>query len=180
MPISDDPYRPQFFSADLCAAAQIDGATLKNWIGREPSALQLSDDDRRAVGAGRPHLFTLRTVMQAAICAKLVRLGLAPRRAGSLAALFMNFGRSDAKVKFRPGELFPTGTTLLVAYPVGPQEEKGEWGSQAINITPESTFSELFPLLNGGREVGAIVLNLSELFDRVQKTLGINFSPAAP
>jgi hypothetical protein len=66
MSYSDDPNQPQFFSADLCAAANIDAATLKNWISREPYALRLSEDDRRAFGTGRSHLFTFRTVVQAA------------------------------------------------------------------------------------------------------------------
>lgn len=179
MPYSPDPDLPQFFSADLCAAANIDAATLKNWISREPYALRLSDDDRRAVGTGRQHLFTFRTVMQAVICAEFVILGLPPRRAGAFAELFMNFGYGDARDPKRreAGEMFPTGATILVAYPAGPQDKKELWASEAINMTPKTTLADVFQRLNGGREIAAVMLNLSTLYERVRKTFGADFVP---
>jgi len=178
MSYSNDPDLPQFFSADLCAAANIDAATLKNWTSREPYALRLREDDRRAVG-GRPHLFTYRTVLQAAICAEFVILGLPPRRAGEFAKLFMNFGQGDSRDPERrdAGELFPKASTVLVAYPAGPQDKKELWASQAVNMTTETRLVDVFKQLNGGREVAAVVINVSEIYERVRKTFGPEFAP---
>jgi hypothetical protein len=179
MSYSNDPDMPQFFSAELCAAANIDAATLKNWISREPYSLRLSEDDRRAIGTGRSHLFTFRTVMQAAICAEFVMLGLPPRRAGAFAELFMNLGQGDARDPKRrdAGEIFPTGVTILLAYPAGPQDKKELWASVAINMTPETTLADVFRSLNGGRAITAVMLNLSGLYERVRQAFGADFVP---
>lgn len=116
--------------------------------------------------------------MQAAICAQFVALGLPPRRAGVLAELFMNFGHGDIRDQGRrnAGQLFPTGTTLLVAYPAGPQDKKELWMSEAINVIPESKMVDLFLRLNGGREIAAVILNLTELYGQVQRNIGADFS----
>jgi hypothetical protein len=179
MTYSNDPDLPQFFSADLCTAAKIDTATLKNWISREPYALRLSDGDRRAIGTGRQHLFTYRTVMQAAICAEFVVLGLSPRRAGAFAELFMNLGEGgQGNAKRRaPGELFPTGSTVLVAYPAGPQDKKELWASQAVNMTTETRLDDVFKQLNGGREAAAVMINISMIHDRVRNAFGPDYAP---
>lgn len=179
MPYSNDPDLPQFFSADLCMAANIDAATLKNWTSREPYALRLREDDRRADGAGRPHLFTYRTVLQAAISAEFVILGLPPRRAGAFAELFMNFGHGDARdPKGRgAGELFPNGSTVLVAYPAGPQDKKELWACQAVNVTTETRLEDVFRKLNGGREAAAVMIDVSKVHERVRKTFGADFAP---
>lgn len=179
MPYSNDPDQPQFFSADLCAAANIDAPTFKNWISREPYAIRLTDDDRRAIGTGRPHLFTFRTVLQAAICAAFVRLGLPPRRAGSFAELFMTFGHGDARDPKRrdAGELFPTGSTVLVAFPAGPQDKKELWASVAVNMTAETKLMDVFKQLNGGREIAAVMIDVSAIYERTQKAFGSEFAP---
>jgi hypothetical protein len=180
MAYSSNPDQPQFFSADLCNAANIDAATLKNWISREPCALRLRDEDRRAIGAGRPHLFTYRTVLQAAICAEFVTLGLPPRRAGSLAELFMNWGYGDVRdPKHREGgELFPTGSTILVAFPVGPQTEKELWVSHTINLNEQTKLSDLFKL-NGGRNMTtAVILDVTTVSERTRKAFGDDYRPS--
>lgn len=179
MPYVDNPDLPQFFSADLCKAANIDAATLKNWISREPYALRLSDDDRRAIGTGRPHLFTYRTVLQAAICAEFVALGFPPKRAGSLAELFMKLGHGNSRdpKRLAAGELFPTGSTVLVAYPAGPQDQKELWVCQSVNMTPETRLDDVFKQLNGGRENKAVLINLSTVYENVRSTFGPDFAP---
>jgi hypothetical protein len=179
MPYSDNPDQPQFFSADLCKAANIDAPTFKNWISREPFAIRLTEDDRRAVGTGRPHLFTFRTVLQVAICAEFVRLGLPPRRAGSFAELFMNFGYGDARDPKRreAGELFPTGSTVLVAFPAGPQDEKELWASVSVNMTAETKLADVFKQLNGGRETAAVMIDVSRVYQRAQNAFGPDFAP---
>lgn len=179
MPYAANPDLPQFFSADLCKAANIDAATLKNWISREPYALRLSEDDRRAIGTGRPHLFTYRTVLQAAICAELVTLGFPPKRAGGFAANCMMFSHGDCRDPSHraAGELFPTGSTVLVVYPAGPQDKKELWASEAVNMTPETKLEAIFKKLNGGRENKAVLINLSMIYERVRLTFGPDFAP---
>ena len=179
MPYNNDPDLPQFFSADLCAAAKIDAPTLKNWISREPYVIRLSDEDRRAIGTGRPHLFTYRTVLLAAICAEIVVLGVPPRRAAAFAELFMNFGyESSHSPKHRhPGELFPTGSTILVAYPAGPQDKKELWASHAVNMTSETRLEDVLTQLNGGRQNAAIMINLTVIYERVRQIFGPDFAP---
>lgn len=109
---------PQFFSTDVCKAASVDIATLKNWISRSDSVILMDDEDRasflatipeseerrstielrsyerKASGSGRPHLFTFRRLMQIALTAKLVAHGILPSRAGSIAAGFTDLGES--------------------------------------------------------------------------------------
>jgi hypothetical protein len=179
MPYDTNPDLPQFFSADLSRAANIDAATLKNWIGREPYAIRLRDEDRRAIGTGRPHLFTYRTVLQAAICAEFVTLGLPPRRAGSLAELFMNFGYGDVRdPKSREGgELFPTGRTIIVAFPAGPQTEKELWGSVAINWTKETRLSDVFKLNGAGNMSSAVLVDVTKISERTRKAFGDDYLP---
>lgn len=179
MPYSDNPDQPQFFSADLCRAANIDAATLKNWISREPYAIRLRDEDRRAIGTGRPHLFTYRTVLQAAICAEFVALGLPPRRAGALAELFMNFDYGDVRDPKRreAGELFPTGRTVIVAYPAGSQTERELWGSVAINLTENTLLSELFKLNGVGNMTTAVLVDVTSISERTRKAFEKDYVP---
>jgi hypothetical protein len=91
----------------------------------------------------------------------------------------MNFGQGDSRDPERrdAGELFPTGSTVLVAYPAGPQDKKELWASQAVNMTTETRLVDVFKQLNGGREVAAVVINVSEIYERVRKTFGPEFAP---
>jgi DNA-binding transcriptional MerR regulator len=80
------PDLPQFFVADIAAAAEIDTATLQNWIKRGLVAFAAAD--RAATGSGSRRLFTLQTALQIAMMAELVRNGLAIGRATQIAAKF--------------------------------------------------------------------------------------------
>lgn len=184
----------QFFSGDACKAAGIDGATLKNWMTREPPALLVSEEDRAkfreqgfdiggaiserlAGGSGRSHLFTYRRVMQMALVAEMVALGLSPRRAGTLALGFSDVGEAVAywgggpapEIPRWPGELFPEGRTVLVAYP-------GDDHSQVINVPAgKPTYSVLEALRVGTRRSGsAIIVDVNVVDDRVRASLGLD------
>ena len=114
---------PRYLAADVCAAAGIDAATLKNWMverpdARTPPPILLDKTDRLAAGSGRPNLFTFRRAMQISLLADLVRLGFQPRRAGVIAAGFTDFGNDKTSSPSRdPGELYADGFTLLLAFP---------------------------------------------------------------
>lgn len=191
-----NPDAPQFFSGDACKAAGIDGATLKNWIVRDPPVILTTDEDRAAfaaayaqdehaigpegpshermaTGSGRSHLFTWRRVMQIALTAELVRLGLPPRKAGIVAAGFTDVGDGagqwgDGPVKFDrlPGEMYPSGLTVLVT---SPDTDTG----RVVNVGGKSSLAEVF--FHGTRRAAAVALvNVNEINDRVANALGLD------
>ena len=172
------------FSRPTCARPPgSNAATLKNWISREPPAIHLSENDRRALGSGRPHLFTFRRVLLAAICAELVALGLPPRRAGSLAGNFTDFGeggRQGDNVKRRgPGEMFPTGSTVIVACPQPSKDKPEMWVGRVINLTPDTPLRPLFSERGLSPVAGLIVVDVSAINRRVREALGLPTARAA-
>lgn len=175
MPFANDMDVPQFFSADLCKAGGIDAATLKNWIAREPPAIHLSDHDRRAFGSGRPHLFTYRRVLLAAICAELVALGLPPRRAGSLARNFTDLGEGGQGIKKRraAGEMFATGATVILAYPHPSKDNPEMWISYVVNVTADTPLQTLFAPKGGGLKSSAVVVDVSAIDRRIREILNV-------
>lgn len=160
MALSPAKHVPQFFSADVCRAAGIDTNTLKNWLRADPSPILMKQEDRLAVGSGRAHLFSFQTAMQVALTARLVALGLPPRRAGMVAAGFTDVssgnggwvGDTDPYDDLRlPCDLFKEGYTILVAY-------VGDEIGHVINIEDSTTALDLFhPYGRGRREVAAVV-----------------------
>jgi hypothetical protein len=56
---------------------------LKAWLSREPRVVALGPFDREAIGKGSSRVFTLRRVLATALTGELVRLGIAPSRAGA-------------------------------------------------------------------------------------------------
>lgn len=144
MTFSPDPFAPQFFSTDVARATGVSLATLKNWISRDPPAVLMSDADRQSSTSGRSHLFTFNRIMQVALTAELVRLGIGPRRAGLLAATFTDTDigsrpagpRAEAMPR-TPGQLFSEGATVLIAY-------DGEDVASIVNMLPDTPMQSLF------------------------------------
>jgi len=135
---SSDPHVAQFFLTDVCAAVGISAQTLTNWISRDPPAVFLTDEDRKGK-AGRGHLLTFQRVMQVALTAELMKFGMGPRRAGTLAATFTDTdaGYYAAGARREPGELFTTGLTVLVAY------EGEEWAT-ILNAADDTPLRNIF------------------------------------
>jgi hypothetical protein len=182
---------PQFFTGQMCGGAGIGHQTLKNWITRDPPALLISAADRALFAAqgiriatephdrlstqtGRPHLFTFRRVLQAAIVAELSRLGVVPRQAGMLSLAFTDVG--DVAAVFQgeplpdvrqPGELYPTGETFLVA-------RAGESIASVVNIdVNKASAATVFGLLGAG-DPASMIVNLNVIDARVRASLGLS------
>jgi hypothetical protein len=164
----------RFFTSDACRAAGIDGSTLKNWISREPPALLLADTDSASHVSGRPHLLTFWRVLRIAIMADLVRLAWGPGMAAIAAAGFTDSGSRGR----RRGELFPTGTTLLIGPPSAPGED-----APFVKVVNSDTITDepmIWAIINGTDTIekggfvgphGATVLDFCAIVAAVQRAL---------
>lgn len=166
----DDVNIPQFPSDVSVEAARIDLATLKNWSSRKPPAVLIGDEERVPAGTMRTTFrFNLRRVLQLAITAELVRLGLSPRASSLHAAQFTDLeyelpGRPHRKM----GELFRKHYTFMLIYP--------EAACCAIeNIKAEDSWRLIFRKGEGAPRnlSAAIVLNLNQIDSRVRTVLGL-------
>lgn len=81
---------PAWLLNSVAASTGVGLAVLKAWLSRDPVVVPLGPYDQEARGKGSARLFTLRRVLAVAITAELVRLGIAPSRAGELATTFMD------------------------------------------------------------------------------------------
>jgi hypothetical protein len=164
---ADDLHLPQIPSADACRAAGIEQVTLKSWISRKPSAVLLSDAERAEAGERTRFLFTLNRVNQIALTAEGVGLGLGPRAAALIAASFTDgtSGITDtgAPVSRGLGELFPTGQTLLVAYPGGQV-------GYVLNATADTPWHRALSAM-GLTPAACTLLNVNQVVWRVRSAL---------
>jgi hypothetical protein len=161
-------------SAQAVAAAGIEMATLKNWLSREPAVLLLHKSERVGTGASTRFQFSFRRIMQIAIIAELVRLGFAPRHAGTLAASFTDIGEAyggwseedirQAQAAARaPGMLFKKGLTVLVA-----NADTKEYFAELVNVTSSTS---AFKLMTQFGKAAAII-NINEIDTQVRAALG--------
>jgi hypothetical protein len=97
----------RFLLADVVAVTRMSQNVIKAWLTREPHAIPLGPFDRPALGKGSSRVFTLRRVISIALTAELVRLGLAPSRAGLLA-----YALTDLHTRGGP----PNEKAVLIAF----------------------------------------------------------------
>jgi hypothetical protein len=138
-------------SSKVTEAADIPAKDLSRFLDRKIIALDGADIDPG--GSGRPRLFGARTVYRTAITYRLVRSGLAPATARRLASKFCD----EAQPGRRPGALFSSGKTLLVASPDG--------AGRIINLATESFLDDVLKtevsiLVDVGRIVEGVNLRL--------------------
>lgn len=76
---------PKFLLGDVAAAADLTLPVLRTWVSREPKIIKLGPADIAPQGKGSAIIFTLRRVLNAAIIAELVCLGLTPAKASGYA-----------------------------------------------------------------------------------------------
>jgi hypothetical protein len=115
----DDVNYPQFSSDLACKAAGVDMATLKNWISRKPPAVHIGAEERTTAGTRAHYNFNLRRILQLAITAQLVQLGLAPREASMHALQFTDVSPQRPPIRAM-GELFQEDYTFLVIHDTQP------------------------------------------------------------
>jgi hypothetical protein len=108
---------------EACAAARIEPSRLKSWFNREPPIILLRKNERFERGKYHGRLLTIRRVFQIALTAELMRHDITAQRAGNLAAIFTdqagekptNRRGTSNDARRRPGHLFPSGGTILLA-----------------------------------------------------------------
>ncbi|MGY4803446.1 hypothetical protein [Teichococcus aerofrigidensis] len=145
----------RYTSAQTCAAADISGDTLKNWVSRRPQVVFLNQGERDQIVSRGGLLFSFQRVMQIALTNKIARTGLRPREAALIAAAFTDLGEgplADTPAR-EPGKLFEEGLTVLAWYP-------GETVGRVMNVRPERTLlHDLFWYEHDREEASAIVVN---------------------
>ncbi|TPG44222.1 hypothetical protein EAH89_27785 [Roseomonas nepalensis] len=180
MPSDPTDYQDRYTSEQVCQAADINLSTLKNWMMRDPPIILMKKDrgDSERGGRGSPLLFSFNRVLQIAITAELVRMGLAPRRAADISLGFSDAGDTaagfvgdqcleEAVQQMRsPGQLYPEGLTLLVGYA---ERTTGK----TINVTDETKLLDLLWSSQSaqGRQEIAVIVWVNFLHRRVRAAL---------
>jgi hypothetical protein len=161
-------YEPRYSIAQVSAATGIPPGTIKNWLTREPQVILKTAEEKEKVGRGRPFLFSFQRAVQVALVAKLVSMGMDPRRAASAAVGFTDIGESyspgdDLSLVRMPGELFKKGATVLVVHSAS---EMGHVINMDVYSTP---MSQLFT--HHGRHEEAVAVLVNPLVDRLRAAL---------
>jgi hypothetical protein len=164
MPYLDDLDVPQVPSDVANAAAGIDLATLKNWTSAsgKRALIFVSEAEKKAKGSRKFYNFTIRRVMQLAITAAGVRLGLAPSAAAYHATYFTDAGCIDRM----PGLLYSQGNTLLLVY-----AGYGSSETKVMNVDPHDQTAMQYTVLCANP--GATIINLNVIERRVRAVLGL-------
>src|SRR5918995_2160011 len=158
-----------FSSAEACGAAGIDAKTLKNWVSRQPQVVLLSDDERRKAGERKRFLFSFNRIVQIALTAELVGLGVQPRRGAVLAAAFTDYSAGSIphlELEREAGELFVGARTYLVA-------PSGADFAKIIPVTAEMTAVEFLHPDYGAPSLSTIVVGVGAVHGRVARSLGV-------
>jgi hypothetical protein len=140
-------------ASEVVAATEIPVDVFRRWLDRKLLVLDGADIDPG--GSGRPRMFGARSVYRVAIVHRLVRAGLNPASALSLANNFCDTSQPGRL----PGALFTIGRTLLVASPDGT--------SKIINLPLDSFVDDIL-----GAEV-SIVIDLGRIIEGVNARLGL-------
>jgi hypothetical protein len=155
----------QFYIGEAAQAAGIDTNTCRSWLKR--GSIVLSDEDRAAAGAGRPQLLSLRRVLQIAITAELVKLGMSVKDAANAAIPFTDLGETvtwwvegedPPEMGRGPAELFSDASATLLA--VKPD------GGHVVRADRNTIFTEVM----AGEPIA--FLYLDPLVHRVKRALG--------
>jgi hypothetical protein len=165
MAYADDLNLPQFSSDLACEAAGIDAATLKKWISRKPPAVFLLRNERRKVGNRTFLSFSLRRVLQIAIIAELVDIGLSPMDAAFSAAAFTD--SEDSIHGRRPGALFSQDNTLLLI--------RSKVDAEVVNESSALSWRQILRSKSGSPPAPpkGVLLDLNSIDRRVRTVLGL-------
>jgi hypothetical protein len=158
-----DRSRERYTSAEVCRAAGISVATLRNYTSRDPRVIVMPDDDREKAIRGVPVLFSFPRLMQIALVSEIVSMGfgITPRRAAEIAFGFSDVG--DHRAKRNPAELYRQGATLLLGIP-------GASCGKTVNIDRRTDPLKLLTLGGGGTASRVAVL-VDPVFHRIREAL---------
>lgn len=167
---------PRFTLSQVAEAAGVQVGTLRSWLQRGHWRLDMAFGDTPAEVAGKAHLITLRRALHIGAAVELVRNDVEPARAFRAARSFVDVFDgipsgiiSDGGVRGTDG-LYPTGWTLLIAYP---GDEFGEvmWvdDTQPLNKTPLTSL--FFPQAPIGSKVSGTFVWLNQVDRRIRSRL---------
>jgi hypothetical protein len=145
-------------------------ATPRGLVRPDSGIVCLQGSDKPGSGRGHPHGYSLNRVYQIAIMVELAKFGTGPTAAADTAITFSDTGcdsltGDDGAPRRMPGQLYATGTTLLVMVP-------GRRYGEVVQVQPGQPWFDAWSAISGG-EASAVVLNLNELVARVHERLGI-------
>ncbi|WP_336490926.1 hypothetical protein [Methylobacterium nigriterrae] len=168
---------PTTLLTDASTVAGPEAGAVRTWIARR--SLMLTTSDQLPTGRGGRTVFTLRTVLAIALMHELTKFGVSPNKAGRTASDFFHFGRfyGSPQKWMQPGELFPTGTTWLVAFPSAKDDEVNSPDDRGVRTFLEQvvTADDYRKLFEGNnlheQGVSRIVINLSLLDSQVRQKL---------
>ena len=104
-PVLDEP---RYLFGDVADAAGLAPATLKAWISDGRAVIPFGEYDKPPMGKGTARVFTFRQLVAVAVTTELVRLGIAPARAGATA-----YSITDMNSEIRD---WRDGDTVLIAF----------------------------------------------------------------
>ncbi|SFU86595.1 MULTISPECIES: hypothetical protein [unclassified Methylobacterium] len=166
--VADAGTANRYGSAIACAAARLDRKTFNNWLSRKPAVILLSDEERREAGERKRFSFDERRIVQIALTAELVALGVQPRRAAMCAVCFTDAAEGqEAHPAFPqrlPGELFEGAYTFLVVPP-------GDAPAKVLPVTADTSVIELMHPEYGAPFHTAIVIRINDVVARVKAAI---------
>jgi hypothetical protein len=147
------PAIKRWHAAQVIKATDIPVDIFRRWLDRRVIVLDGTDIDPG--GSGRPRMFGARSVYRVAIVHRLTRAGLNPPAALSLANIFCDTSQTARP----PGQLFPSGRTILVADPNG--------NGRILHLPPDQNVDDV--LISDV----SIVVDLGKIIRRVNSRLGL-------
>ncbi|MGY8707001.1 hypothetical protein RAD16_14785 [Bradyrhizobium sp. 18BD] len=154
----DAPLVPTSVGAEI---ANVNLFTAQSWVKKRWLLLNRRDKDRPASGRGATALLSARRVLQMAIAARLVELGMSPKAACNAAWTFSDRSNSLEAPGYErgPGELYGAGAlTALCVY--------GDGTAAVVRVDRKTPLEQVFfpngsaSVAGSARKEGAIVLLL--------------------
>ncbi|MBY0256131.1 hypothetical protein [Methylobacterium sp.] len=141
-------------------------ATFRTWLAR--GIIRYSETDQAPARAGVAGLLSRHRVIQLAIAAQLVDLGLPPKEAADVAVAFSD---TAAPPRF-PGILFPTGETTLCVW----REASGEIRRRVLNHAATDGLDRIRQLLGGAKPLteALIVIDCRAVLHGLEALIGSN------
>ena len=144
---------------------------LRNWFARGVLIWTVDpaegvDPDQPAWKPGSPGLLSRHRVIQAAITAHLVRLGVPPKDAAFAGGSFSDFSTPPRL----PGMLFPRGETVLAVWRRG----AGPFERRVLNVDPRESPRDIsFRVAGGGSlPLALITINCGDLLRSLEPLIG--------
>lgn len=144
-------------TGEVAKAAKIEPFVVNQWVTR--GHVVMSDKDRDSHATGRNRLFSFDTVIEIAVAAELVRIGMKAPDALKAARSFAHAGTGIAP-KRDPGRPFDKGDTFLI---VGPA------ATVVVNVTDGESLRAGIHVAGAN---GAVVVDAGAIYREVVGALG--------